>query len=108
MPTAVVTGANSGIGNVLARILVKEGYKVIAADIDIGTPITELGCGTSKLDISSREDIDAFKGKVSDRPIDLLLNIVGIMYPHDSDTHTKVTLTNFQKPSQSTLSARCF
>ncbi|KAJ4983799.1 hypothetical protein SVAN01_10719 [Stagonosporopsis vannaccii] len=97
MPTAVVTGANSGIGNALARILVKEGYKVIAADIKIGAPITELGCETSELDVSSQDDIEAFKSKVGDRPIDLLLNVAGVMYPHESDTLDKVTLTNFQK-----------
>lgn len=117
MPTAVVTGANSGIGNALARILIKEagairyteqfcgmegtdttqGYEVIAADKDVGAPITELGCETSELDVSSQDDIDAFKQKVGDRPIDLLLNVAGIMYPHESDTLDKVDLTNLQK-----------
>lgn len=114
-PTAVVTGANSGIGNALARILCKEvrvrreknvidriltcikGYKVVAVDIDIGAPITELGCETFRLDISSQEDIESFKEKVGDRTIDLLLNVAGIMYPHESDTLDKVSIINFQK-----------
>ncbi|KAF2994932.1 hypothetical protein E8E13_001554 [Curvularia kusanoi] len=97
MPTAVVTGANSGIGNALARILVKQGYKVIAVDINIGAPIAELGCETLKLDVSSRHDIEAFKDQMADRPIDLLLNVAGVMYPQDSDTLDKVTLTKLQK-----------
>lgn len=99
MPTAIVTGANSGIGNALARILIKEvpalriirysavdadyvqGYKVIAVDIVIGAPITDLGCETSELDVSSQADIEAFKEKVGDRPIDLLLNVAGTIHP---------------------------
>jgi len=35
--------------------------------------------------------------KVGDRPVDLLLNVAGIMYPHDSDALDKVTLTKFQR-----------
>ncbi|KAJ8115561.1 hypothetical protein OPT61_g2820 [Boeremia exigua] len=97
MSTAVITGANSGIGNALARILVNEGYEVIAVDVEIGAPITNLGCETSELDVSSPEDIEAFKMKVGDRPIDLLLNVAGVMYPHESDTLDKVTLTKLQK-----------
>jgi len=93
MPTAIVTGANSGIANAFAQILVKEvsiftslikniltglqGYKVIAADVNTDGPIKELGCEVIKLDISSTEDIQASKQKVGDQPIDLLLNIAG-------------------------------
>lgn len=75
----------------------QQGYKVIAADIEIGQPITDLGCETSELDVSSQESIEAFKQRLGDRPIDLLLNVAGVMYPHDSDTLEKVNLTEFQK-----------
>ncbi|KAF3048129.1 hypothetical protein E8E12_010633 [Didymella heteroderae] len=97
MPTAVITGANSGIGNALARILIKEGYEVTAVDRDIGPATTELGCEISELDVSSQDDIEAFKQKVGERPIDLLLNVAGIMYPYESDTLESVTLTSLQK-----------
>ena len=74
-----------------------KGYKVIAVDKEIGAPITDLGCETSELDVSSPDDIDAFKQRIADRPIDLLLNVAGIMYPHDSDTLEKVNITKLQK-----------
>ncbi len=120
MPTAVITGANSGIGNAFARILLQEvicslsnnlmnlpntgvytdrdqGFEVIAMDVEIGAPIIDLGCETSELDVSSPEDIELFKQRVGDRPVDLLLNIAGVMFPHESYTLDKVSLTNFQK-----------
>ncbi|KAF2829623.1 short-chain alcohol dehydrogenase-like protein [Ophiobolus disseminans] len=97
MPTAIVTGANSGIANAFARILVKEGYKVIAADVNIDGPIKDLGCEAIKLDISSSEDIQAFKQKVGDQPIDLLLNIAGVMVPPENDTLETVDIAKFQK-----------
>lgn len=67
------------------------------ADIEIGAPITEPGYEIAKLDVSSQEDIEAFKQQIGDRPIDLLLNVAGIMYPHESDSLEKVSITNFQK-----------
>ncbi|KAF9698576.1 hypothetical protein EKO04_003473 [Ascochyta lentis] len=97
VPTAVVTGANSGIGEALTRLLESEGYRVIATDLEIGAPITNLGCESAKLDVSSQEDIEAFKQQMAGRPIDLLLNVAGIMYPHESDTLEKVTITKLQR-----------
>lgn len=70
---------------------------MIATDIEIGAPITELGCETAKLDVSSQKDIEAFTQQIADRPIDILLNVAGIMYPHESDSMSKVSITNFQK-----------
>ncbi|KAF1851991.1 NAD(P)-binding protein [Cucurbitaria berberidis CBS 394.84] len=97
MPTAVITGANSGIGNALAQILVNEGYKVIAADIEIGDPIKKLGCESIKLDIASPEDIQSFKQQVGNQRIDMLLNVAGIASPPESDTLETVDITNFTK-----------
>jgi NAD(P)-dependent dehydrogenase (short-subunit alcohol dehydrogenase family) len=63
----------------------------------MGAPITELGCETSKLDVSSEHNIAAFQERMANRPIDLLLNVAGVMYPQDSDTLEKVNLTKLQK-----------
>jgi NAD(P)-dependent dehydrogenase (short-subunit alcohol dehydrogenase family) len=84
MPTAVLTGANSGIGNAFAQILIEEvsitfktqqsrcitdlikGYKVIAADINTDGPIKKLRCEDVKLDITLPEIIQPFKEHVDD------------------------------------------
>jgi NAD(P)-dependent dehydrogenase (short-subunit alcohol dehydrogenase family) len=86
MPTAVVTGANSGIGHAFAQLLIKEGYRVIAGDVTLGEPIKGLGCDVAPLDVTSSTSIEEFKKHVGDQPIDLLLNIAGIMAPHDKDS----------------------
>jgi NADP-dependent 3-hydroxy acid dehydrogenase YdfG len=54
-----------------------QGYKVIAADLNIEGPIKELNCEAVKLDIASPDNIQAFKQQVGDQPIDLLLNVAG-------------------------------
>ena len=36
----------------------RQGYRVVAVVVDMGTPITELGCETPKLDVSSEHDIN--------------------------------------------------
>ncbi|KAF2726683.1 NAD(P)-binding protein [Polyplosphaeria fusca] len=86
MPTALVTGANSGIGNALAHILIKEGYRVIGADIIIGEHMKDLGCETIQLDVASPESIKALAEKVGGEPIDLLLNVAGVMKSPTEDT----------------------
>ncbi|KAI2783040.1 short-chain dehydrogenase/reductase family enzyme [Daldinia loculata] len=54
MPTAVVTGANSGIGHAFAQILIREGYNVIAADLNVSEKLTSLQCDGVQLDVTSR------------------------------------------------------
>ncbi|KAF2107320.1 hypothetical protein BDV96DRAFT_589565 [Lophiotrema nucula] len=97
MPTAVVTGANSGIGNALTQILVNEGYKVIGADITIGDPIKNLSCEAIQLDVSSPPSIKAFADQVGDQPIDLLLNVAGVMAPPHQDTLGQVDFETLEK-----------
>jgi hypothetical protein len=57
-----------------------QGYKVIAADVNIDGPIKELGCEIIKLDIASPDNIQAFKREIGDQPIQMLLNIAGKYY----------------------------
>jgi hypothetical protein len=54
-----------------------QGYNVIGADITIGEPIKALGGRAEQLDVASPESIQAFKQKLGDQPVDLLLNIAG-------------------------------
>lgn len=56
----------------------EQGYNVIGADITIGDPIRNLGCQAEQLDVASPDSIQAFKQKLGDQPVDLLLNIAGI------------------------------
>ncbi|KAF2215014.1 hypothetical protein CERZMDRAFT_120493 [Cercospora zeae-maydis SCOH1-5] len=81
MPTAVVTGANSGIGHAFANILISEGYEVHAADHEVGPKLQSLQCRLHRLDVRSPESISGFAAQLTNKPIDLLLNVAGIMAP---------------------------
>ncbi|EON64698.1 hypothetical protein W97_03931 [Coniosporium apollinis CBS 100218] len=97
MPTAVVTGANSGIGHAFAQILVKEGYDVYACDKILGDKINALGCKTFELDVSSQSSINDFAKQVQGKPLDLLLNIAGMMAGHEADSLEKVDQATLEK-----------
>ncbi|USW46782.1 Putative short-chain dehydrogenase/reductase SDR, NAD(P)-binding domain superfamily [Septoria linicola] len=97
MPTAVVTGANSGIGHAFANILISEGYEVHAADHEVGEKLQSLQCRLHRLDVRSPESIAGLAAQLVNKPVDLLLNIAGIMAPGEGNdeltTITKDTLT---------------
>ncbi|KAI9863334.1 MAG: hypothetical protein M1813_003776 [Trichoglossum hirsutum] len=78
MPTAVVTGANSGIGNAFARKLIDEGWTVYAVDREIGQKIRDLNVSVFKLDVSSPESMNSFVQAFGNQQLDLLLNIAGL------------------------------
>ena len=81
MPTAVVTGAASGIGNSFAKILLKEKYKVFACDVNGSNEamksLEDQGAITNKLDVRDPDSILAFTTLLADEPVDVLLNIAG-------------------------------
>ncbi|WPA96034.1 uncharacterized protein RHO25_000639 [Cercospora beticola] len=97
MPTAVVTGANSGIGHAFANILISEGYEVHAADHEVGVQLQSLQCRLHRLDVRSPESISGFAAQLVNKPVDLLLNIAGVMAPgtgnDELSTVTKDILT---------------
>ncbi|OTB05392.1 hypothetical protein M426DRAFT_10715 [Hypoxylon sp. CI-4A] len=91
MPTAVVTGANSGIGHAFAQILIKEGYDVTAVDVNVGEKLKSLQSKTAQVDVTSPDSIAAFAKSYGDGPLDLLLNIAGVLPAFADDALETVT-----------------
>ena len=76
--TAVVTGAGSGIGFEMARLLLEEGAVVVAADLDPGQ--VPPGATGVRTDVSQAEQVEALIKTAVDQTgrIDVLLNNAGI------------------------------
>jgi 2-keto-3-deoxy-L-fuconate dehydrogenase len=86
--TAIVTGATGGIGKEIVRLFVREGARVIAADLSepgsaAARAVTELGTDVEyrRFDIASEAEVGAFfdslaRDKVR---IDVLVNNAGII-----------------------------
>ena len=78
--TALVTGASSGIGEAFARLLAKDGYRVVlvARSVEkLSTLASELGNGTLTLSVDLSE-ADA-PNRIADTsgPVDVLINNAG-------------------------------
>lgn len=83
--TAIVTGANSGIGQVTARELAAKGASVVLAcrDVDSGRAAAASMSGSPRveaLDLASQTSIRDFVGRW-EGPVDLLVNNAGVMTP---------------------------
>lgn len=87
MPTAILTGCNSGIGHEIAKIALISGWKIYALDIMLGDKIQELAgnhnCTIAQVDVTSPSSIQTFKSTIlqTDEPIDLIFNIAGGLFP---------------------------
>ncbi len=88
--TAIITGANSGIGRAAARALAQAGARVVLAVRDTGKGeqaaatmpgVTEV----RRLDLASLESVRQFAADWDDQ-IDLLINNAGVMVPPFSRT----------------------
>ncbi|MGH3231616.1 MAG: oxidoreductase, partial [Streptosporangiaceae bacterium] len=91
--TAIVTGANSGIGLETARALIARGARVIIAvrDEAKGRDAAKAmpGPGSAEvalLDLASLDSVRAFARGLDGGPIDLLVNNAGVMIPPLSRT----------------------
>ncbi|HEX5525260.1 MAG TPA: oxidoreductase [Pedococcus sp.] len=83
--TAIVTGANSGIGFVEARTLAEHGAHVILAvrNIESGRAAAARIDGSTQvesLDLASQKSVRAFADRIV-APVDLLVNNAGVMSP---------------------------
>lgn len=100
---AVVTGGTGGVGNALARALVREGARVAICDLDgelveraalelnaLGSPDQAIG---SAVDLSDRQAYSQFLQQVEKQlgPIDILVNNAGIMPVGRFEDETEAT-----------------
>lgn len=83
--TVVVTGANTGIGEITARELAAHGADVVLAcrNVEAGGAAAAKMTGSTrveKLDLSSQASVREFAERW-DGPLDLLINNAGVMWP---------------------------
>ncbi|MCJ1284080.1 hypothetical protein MMC26_003411 [Xylographa opegraphella] len=91
MPIAVITGANSGIGNALTTLLVGEEYEVYACDIHISPSLGSSGAHLVTLDVTDGSSVASLKSRLNDSPLDILFNLAGIMPPQSEDSLEAIT-----------------
>jgi NAD(P)-dependent dehydrogenase (short-subunit alcohol dehydrogenase family) len=102
--TAVVTGANSGLGLVTARELARAGATVVAtartagkaqeAEVEIRRAVTAARLDMRLLDLADLDSVRRFAGEVmaTYEDLDLLINNAGVMMPPRSVTPAGIEL----------------
>lgn len=80
MKTALITGANRGIGLEFVRQLKEKGYYILGTcrHPETATELQTLADEIFQLDVTNDNDIAALTQKLHNRPIDLLVNNAGI------------------------------
>ncbi|KAL8735162.1 MAG: hypothetical protein Q9166_001038 [cf. Caloplaca sp. 2 TL-2023] len=88
MPTAIITGANSGIGHAWVKQLIDEEYEVFAIDITLGPALRALPCKSFECDLASPDSITRFATHFNslESSLNILLNIAGVMAPKPTDS----------------------
>jgi NAD(P)-dependent dehydrogenase (short-subunit alcohol dehydrogenase family) len=85
MPTAVITGANRGIGLEFARQYATNGWDVIATARQSGHELEALGVRIEALDLADADAVAGFAAKI-DGPLDLLIANAGTNHPINAAT----------------------
>jgi NAD(P)-dependent dehydrogenase (short-subunit alcohol dehydrogenase family) len=86
MTTALITGANRGIGLELCRQLAARGDRVIGVCRRSSPELDALGVRVeSGVDLTSDEDVRALAERLADQPLDLLINNAGVLSRVDLD-----------------------
>ncbi len=86
MKTAVVTGANRGIGLELARQLADRGYRIIAVCRQASPQLSALGVQVEAgIDITDRAGLEDLADRLGGTRIDLLVNNAGLLIPSSLD-----------------------
>lgn len=80
MKTAVITGANRGIGLALAEQLQQKGWDIIAICRTESEEIENIASMVvSGIDVTDQEQMQQVKGVIGDQQIDLLINNAGLL-----------------------------
>ena len=80
MPTALITGANRGIGLEFVRQFALDGWDVIASARQSGPELDLPGVQIKQLDLADPDAVAAMPSKI-DRPLDLLIANAGTNHP---------------------------
>jgi len=87
MGTALITGANRGIGLELCRQLKERGEDVVAVCRESSPELDGLGVEIETgIDVTSDDAVRAFAGRLGDRRIDLLINNAGLLTVESLET----------------------
>jgi len=80
MKTAVITGANRGIGLALAQQLNAKGWDIIAVCRSESEEIEDIASMViSGIDVTDQEQMQGVKSMIGDQQIDLLINNAGLL-----------------------------
>jgi NAD(P)-dependent dehydrogenase (short-subunit alcohol dehydrogenase family) len=77
--TAIITGANRGIGLEITKILASKNYQVIALCRQSSEELNQLDVEViENIDVTNSKGIESAKNKIKDQKIDLLINNAGV------------------------------
>ena len=107
--TALVTGANRGIGLEICRQLVERGDRVIAACRSVSNGLTSLDVQVEEgVDVSSEESVAHLVRRLGGQPIDWLINNAGVLVLARLEWQTPAMIrAQIQVPRPSILSNDC-